>query len=459
MKRSHLIAAAAATALAAAAGYVWSGSLAPKPEWRFAAADRGPLVASVSSTGTLNAVITVQVGSQVSGQIRDLLADFNSEVGRGQVIARIDPEMFEAKVRQAEADLEVARAAVASQRAQVERVAGDLANAVALLAVAKANTEKSEAVLREAKRDFERRRELFQKGVTNAADFDKAEGVHAQAQAQRQAAAAQEIAQQASIVAARAQVRAAEAAVENALAVVRQKEAYVRQAQIDLDHTFIRAPVDGVVVSRNVDIGQTVAASLQAPILFLIAQDLARMQVNAAVDEADVGRVKVGQRASFTVDAFRGERFEGEVTQIRKSPQVIQNVVTYDVVIAVDNKDLKLLPGMTANLRILVAERGDALRVPSAALRFRPPDAEGETAVRRARATGAGRPDGVAGRVWMVGENGVPMPLSLKLGISDGEFTEVLAGDLAAGQRLIVGAMQGPQPKSPTQGRGPRFGL
>jgi HlyD family secretion protein len=252
----------------------------------------------------------------------------------------------------------------------------------------------------------------------------------------------------------------------------------VRQAQVDLDHTYIRAPVDGVVVSRNVDVGQTVAASLQAPTLFLIAQDLTKMQVDTNVDEADVGRIRVGQDATFTVDAFPGESFKGKVTQIRKAPINVQNVITYNVVVAVPNPDLKLFPGMTANVKILVDRREHVLKVPNAALRFRPPDFKEQA---RQGTDGAARPAGgprAAGQgvlplrgeqragadqtIWVLGSGGTPSPVVVKLGITDGAFSEVIEGDLAEGREVIVGVVSkegstaGARPQPPTQ-RGPRL--
>jgi len=253
----------------------------------------------------------------------------------------------------------------------------------------------------------------------------------------------------------------AEAMLVSARAQVEQKDAGLKQAQVDLDHTTIRAPVQGVVVSRQVDVGQTVAASLQAPVLFTIAQDLTKMQVETSVDEADIGRIKLDDRATFTVDAFPGETFEGTVTQIRKAGQIVQNVVTYTVVVAVDNPAGKLLPGMTANVKLVVAEKPSVLKVPNAALRFRPPGAEAAApsgspggpvagGAAPSKKKNADRPakdpklsedhaKKLAGRVWILGPDGKPAPVRLALGLSDGSFTEVLRGDLKEGQEVIVG--------------------
>jgi HlyD family secretion protein len=354
--------------------YTQSGGNAPK--YRMARVERGPLTAAVSATGNLNAVVIVQVGSQVSGQIKELLVDFNSIVKKNQVIARIDPDIFEAKVNQAKADLDSSRAAVLNQEAQVERARADVDNARAALVEAKAFTAKALVQSVDAKRDFDRKTELFGRQLIAKSDLDTSQATYDAAGAQLDSTRAREQALTSGIQSALAQLRVAQAAHESARAQVQQKDAALRQTQVDLDHTTIRAPVDGVVVSRQVDVGQTVAASLQAPVLFTIAQDLTRMQVETSVDEADIGRIKLDDRATFTVDAFPGETFVGTVTQIRKAALVVQNVVTYTVVVAVSNPTGKLVPGMTANVKLVTAEKSSVLRVPNAALRFRPPGAE-----------------------------------------------------------------------------------
>jgi HlyD family secretion protein len=354
--------------------YTQSGGNAPK--YRMARVERGPLTAAVSATGNLNAVVIVQVGSQVSGQIKELLVDFNSIVKKNQVIARIDPDIFDAKVNQAKADLDSSRAAVLNQEAQVERARADVDNARAALVEAKAFTAKALVQSVDAKRDFDRKTELFGRQLIAKSDLDTSQATYDAAGAQLDSTRAREQALTSGIQSALAQLRVAQAAHESARAQVKQKDAALRQAQVDLDHTTIRAPVDGVVVSRQVDVGQTVAASLQAPVLFTIAQDLTRMQVETSVDEADIGRIKLDDRATFTVDAFPGETFVGMVTQIRKAALVVQNVVTYTVVVAVSNPTGKLVPGMTANVKLVTAEKSSVLRVPNAALRFRPPGAE-----------------------------------------------------------------------------------
>jgi HlyD family secretion protein len=449
-----LVAAAAVTG-----GYLYSQSVGSRQPFRLAALTRGPLTAAVSSTGTLNAVVTVLVGSQISGQIKELHVDFNSQVKKGQVIARIDPEIFEAKVSQARAQVEAARAAVLNQRAVMERTRADLENARAALAAARAQTAKAQVTVMDSRRDLGRKRDLRQKELIAQADEDTAQAAHDSAVAQLEAAQAQERAQAHAVRAAEAQLKVAEAQLQSAQAQVGQSEAGLRQAQVDLEHTIIRAPVNGVVVSRNVDVGQTVAASLQAPTLFTIAQDLGKMQVDTSVDEADVGRIRVGQRAAFTVDSFPGQPFAGEVVQIRKAPQVQQNVVTYNVVVSAGNPELKLLPGMTANVRIVTDQKDGVLRVPNAALRFRPPGLEAERTSRPGpglAGQGRARGPGLQGRVWVVGPDGKPTPVEIRLGITDGTSTEVLSGDLREQQQVIVGLGAGAEPPSRPPG-GPRL--
>jgi len=338
---------ALAAALVAGAGlaawlYFEAGS--DGPQFRTVQVERGPITATVSATGTLNPVTSVQVGTQVSGQIKELYVDFNSPVRRGQLIARIDPETFEYRVRQAQADAEAARSALG--RVQVSLI--------------------------NAQRELARARELVERNFVSPAELDA-----------RQAA-----------------FDLAQADLRNGQAVVAQREASLASARVDLSRTEIRAPVDGIVIKRSVDVGQTVAASLQAPELFVIARDLRDMQVEASIDEADIGRVRVGQRASFSVDAFAGRSFNGEVKQVRKSPQTVQNVVTYTALISADNEGGQLMPGMTANVRIVTDMRESVLKVANAALRFRPPgEAAARPAASEARAAEV-KGDGGPGAQW-----------------------------------------------------------
>ena len=378
-------------------GYLYAQGRNSSPKYRLSQVERGPLTAAVSATGNLNAVITVQVGSQVSGQIKELLVDFNSVVKKGQIIARIDPQIFAAQVNQAKADVETAKAAVLNQAATVEKAKADVENARAALAQGKAQTAKADAAQADSKRIFDRNAELFKRQLIAQADRDTAQANYEQAVAQSDSTRASERALAAQIDSNLAQLRVQEAGLKSARAQVDQKTAALAQAQANLDYTTVRAPVDGVVVSRAVDVGQTVAASLQAPTLFTIAQDLTKMQVETSVDEADIGRVKLEDRASFTVDAFPGQPFVGVVTQIRKAALIVQNVVTYTVVISVDNPGGRLLPGMTANVKLVYAEKPSVLKVTNAALRFRPAGADASPAG-PARGQGGASSSGPAAR-------------------------------------------------------------
>lgn len=345
---------------------------------------KGDIVSSVTATGTVNAVTTVLVGTQVSGTIKHIYVDFNSPVKQGQLIALIDPATFEAQVEQARANL----------------------------LAAKANLKKSEAALVDAKRIFDRNKALLARDFVARSDFDTSEATYEQAVAQVEASKAQ----------------------------VAQNAAALSFAETNLRYTKIVSPVEGTVVSRNIDVGQTVAASFQTPTLFTIAQDLKKMQIDTNITEADIGRIVVGQEAEFTVDAYPDTPFKGKVSQLRIAPITVQNVVTYDVVIIVDNSDLRLKPGMTANVSVIVARDKDVLRVPNAALRFRYTEKQiAEAPVQR----GPG--------LWVL-ENGKPKRLKVSFGISDGSYTEVTSGDLREGQDVIVeslvkakkGTTQGP---------------
>lgn len=447
-------------------GYLSVGSSGNTPKYRTTAVERGPLVAAVSATGTLSAVVTVQVGSQVSGQIKELYATFNSPVKRGQLIARIDPEGFVAKLNQASAEVESAQALVLNQEASLEKARADVENMRAMIATAKANTAKAQVAVTDTRRDLDRKLDLLRRELIAPSEKDAAQTASDSAVAQVEALQAQERAAEFTLRSTMASARVAQALLDAARATLKQKAAARQQAQVDVDRTDIRAPVDGVVVSRTVDVGQTVAASLQAPILFTIAQDLTRMQVDTSVDEADIGRVKVGQRATFTVDSFPAQPFSGEVNQIRKAAQVVQNVVTYTVVINVDNPEQTLLPGMTANVRIVVDSKPSVLKVPNAALRFRPTGLDSEPSLDRrqgqSRAAGSGTAtdadrrsgrgsvhDGT-GRVWVLDTNGKPTPLTVSLGITDGTSTEVVGAGLTEGeQEVIVGLAAGTAPATP----------
>ena len=380
MKRALSILVVALVVGAGVWAYLATQSTGTAPKYRVGRVERGPLTSAVSASGNLAAVITVQVGSQVSGQIKELFVDFNSVVKKNQLIARIDPEIFEAKVNQAQAEVDAAKATVLNQQANVERARADVENARAALAESKAQTAKAQVAMVDARRDFDRKTELARRELIAKSELESSQAAHDSAHAQMDSVRAKEQSLAAAIGSSQAQLRVAEAQLQSAQAQVKQKAAALQQSRVDLNHTTIRAPVDGVVVSRQVDVGQTVAASLQAPVLFTIAQDLTKMQVETSVDEADIGRIRLEDPATFTVDAFPGETFKGVVTQIRKAALVVQNVVTYTVVIGVANPGGKLLPGMTANVKLVVAEKPNVLKVPNAALRFRPAGVDGSPA-------------------------------------------------------------------------------
>jgi HlyD family secretion protein len=397
MTRRRITYAIGAVALVAAAVGIWrwrAGSSKPHLQIESAKVDRGRIVAKVTATGTLSAIVTVQVGSQVSGRIAALHADFNSQVKKGQLIAKIDPQLFQAAVEQASANL------VAAQ--------GNLA--------------KSKAQAVDAERQYVRNKALAERKLIAVADLDTA---------------------QSNADAARAQVDASEGAVG-------QARAALHQAQVNLAYTDILSPTNGVVISRNVDVGQTVAASLQAPTVFVIAEDLAKMQVDTSVAEADVGRLRAGMAATFTVDAYPSEAFHGTVRQIRNAPQTVQNVVTYDAVIDVGNPDLKLKPGMTANVTFVYSQKDEVLRVPNAALRFRPPPDLAAFSNAAGRPGGRGNADGGAPApkavetpdqrtVWVMRED-KPVQARIRIGISDGAFTEVVEGGLEPGDAVVTDA-------------------
>ena len=452
MTRWLVVAVAAMGVIGAFAGYRHVRSFGSTPRYQMAHAERGPLSASVSATGNLNAVTMVLVGSQVSGTIKELHADFNTVVRKGQVVAQIDPALFEAAVRQARADLKAAQSTVLNREAQVDEAVTGVANAQAAHAEARAQTAKALVTVVDARRTLARQTELFQRGLVAEADRDSAQTAHDAAVSQHESAQAHEDALASAIRTAEAQLHVQQAELQAARDQAEQKEAALAQAQINLDHTTIRSPVDGVVVNRAVDVGQTVAATLQAPTLFTIAQDVTSMQVETSVDEADIAKIRADTSVTFTVDAFPGETFTGAVSQIRKAPQVSQNVVTYIVVVAVANPSGKLLPGMTANVKFVTAQKRDVLKVPNAALRFRPPGAtpsvpattpapEAQPANDRRRDS-SGASEGV---IWVLGANGRPVPVRVMLGITDGAYTEVLRGELSTGQGILVG-LESPTP-------------
>ncbi len=408
--------------------FLWLRNSA-KPAYTTVRLDRGDIDSTVTTTGNLNAVITVQVGSQVSGNITALHADFNTKVKKGQLVAEIDPAPFQAAVDQAAANLKAAQAAVVTSQAALAKSQSDVANAQANVASQNANLAKAQSVVDLTRVQNSRQQRMLAAGIAAQQEADTAQAAYDQAQAGMVAARAAVNAAEAGVESARKQVDVATHQLAQAAAVVQQAEAILAQARLNLAHTRILAPVDGTVESRNMDVGQTVAASFQAPTIFLIAQDLTKMQVDTNVDEADVGRVRVGQEATFTVDAWPSQVFRGRVSQIRQAPINVQNVVTYNVVVQVSNEDLKLFPGMTANVTVFVGRAANVLRLPKAALRFRPAGAPSRstTAVHDAQT------------VWVLDARGQLKPVPVKTGMSDANFVEVVSGDLSAGQPVVTG--------------------
>jgi HlyD family secretion protein len=375
------------------------GPATPPIQYKTAAVAKRRIVGKITASGTLSATVTVQVGTQVSGRIQSLNVDFNSAVKKGQVIAKIDPLLFQAAVQQASANYLSAKASLVRAKAQAL----------------------------DADRQYARLKTLKDQGLASQQDLETGE----------------------------TNAAVAKASIDVAQAALAQSAASLNQAQTNLSYTTIVSPIDGTVISRNVDVGQTVASSLQAPVLFTIAEDLKKMQVNTNIAEGDVGRLQSGMDSWFTVDAFPGQRFRGKISQIRNAAQTVQNVVTYDAVIDVDNADLKLRPGMTANATITYAEKDDALAVPNAAMRFKAPveltggasaSASGARTGRprgSAAAGGSGRPgfgDAIDTRTIWVLRGNQPVSIQVQLGLSDGTNTEVVKGELAEGDQVIIDA-------------------
>ncbi len=547
------IAVIAAAGLTAA--YMLDGDATPAAAYRLARVEQGPLVTAVSTTGTLNAVTTVTVGSQLSGQIKELKADFNSEVKAGQLIAKLDQSQLLARLAQAEADKAAAMAQVVQQKAAAEKAKADVESARAALANVRAAVVRAEVAVRDAERDHKRRQELLPKGIVTQSDADKAQALLETTRSAVVSARAQVDSAEAALSAAQSQAQVAQAQIASAEATVAQREAALQQVKVDIDRSEIRSPIDGVVVQRSVDVGQTVAASLQAPTLFTIAEDLRRMEVYASVDEADIGRVRIGQDVTFTVTSFPADTFRGEVKQIRLAPQTVSNVVTYVVIISADNQQRKLLPGMTATARIVTDSRDQAIKIPNMALRWRPAGAPVEGAPRGAGgvlgvpgSTGGGPaggrgwaqldtmvptlteelklsadqkrqledivkqtreqfadlgksdlqpdqrrgramtlrrnmnekvasllteeqrpryqelqaqrgPGSTAGQVWIVGTDGRPQSVNVRLGIGDGTVTELVGGSLKPGQEVIIGGGPKAAPAQASTGGAMRFGF
>ncbi len=417
MKRLALrVLVAAAIVGLAVGGYFFYERMTREPEltFRTVPVEKSRITAKVSATGTLSAHVTVLVGSQVSGRVLEIGVDFNSTVKKGQRIARIDPQLYQAAVAQARANSYAAQGNLTKARAQALDGSRQLARARALRA----------------------------EGINSQVDVDAAETNAAVTVAQ---------------------IDAAKGAVE-------QARAQLQQATVNLEYTDILSPIDGVVISRSVDVGQTVAASLSAPTLFTIAQDLRQMQVNTSITEGDVGKLEAGMAATFVVDAYPSKRFKGTIRQIRNAPVSVQNVVTYDAVIDVENPNLELKPGMTANVAVVYSERIDVIGVPNAALRFRAPPSLGGPAASASAApssSGGGREGGRGGRRSGEGGSGPPADrrtlwvmrglrpeqVRVRTGLTDGTFTEILEGDLQEGDLLVIDAVRGDDAPLPASSR------
>src|SRR6267378_2698316 len=492
LTNKKLLMGGAAVAVLALAGYYFWGNQSSAPQYMTAKVERGNLRNTVTATGALQAVTTVQVGSQASGTISALNVDFNSKVKQGQVIAQLDPSVSKAQVDQARANLQQARASLQQSIASVagSRAGVSDAQAKALAARstvlnnqsgvsgAQANLAVLKAQLDDALAFLKQQDYLMKSGVIAQRDYDLANTAYKTAEARYNQAAAQlnqaVLSQQSSAGSGIAQ---STAQVRQSQAQVQQAEAALRLAEVNLAHTTITSPIDGIVVSRDVNVGQTVAASLSAPTLFTIAKDLTQMQVIANIDQADIGLVEQAKSVKFSVDAFPGKEYDGKIEQMRLNPQNVQNVVTYNVVIDVNNPEQKLKPGMTANLTITIDERNNVLKVPNAALRFMPQDATGQRSgagagtgnwngqgrrnQQNGTSTGAPRTntsgqsgnggesrfapatapvlEGQTRLVWVLGQDGKPQSRRIKVGLSDGIATEVVEGNLQEGEMVITG--------------------
>lgn len=498
-KKLYFIGGALVVVLGVGAFLYW-GNRANAEQFMTAKVERGDLRNTVTATGAVQAVTTVQVGSQASGTISALYADFNSRVRKGQVIAQLDPSTTKAQVEQSRANLQQAQANLAQAKAAVVNARAGTTDARAKEQAARSSAQNTQAgvtaaeasvAVAKAEKDdaasfLRQQQSLLSAGVIAQRDMDVAQTAYQTADARYNQAVAQLnqakltsqstssngiVQSQATVQQSQASVQQAQAQVQQAAAAVEQAQASLQLAEINLTHTTISSPIDGVVVSRDVSVGQTVAASLSAPTLFTIANDLTQMQVLANIDQADIGLVEQAKGATFTVDAFPGQEFKGSIEQMRLNPTTVQNVVTYNVIIDVANPDEKLKPGMTANLTITIDERNNVLKVPNAALRFVPQfnsgsgrsgggsragsrrggnqngDATngdgatgGETAGndRPTAATEAVLP-GQTRIVWVLGSDNKPQRRRIKIGLSDGAFTEVVDGELKEGDMVITG--------------------
>lgn len=435
----------------AIAGLVWRQYFQTRITYETVPVEQGVVQARVTATGTVNGVVDVLISSQVSGNIKTLYADWNSKVKKGQLVALIDPETFQAQADQARAAFHSTQAAVLTAMQQLEKAKSDSSTASANEKNAEAVAAKDHATEVNAAAQWSRADELYRQNITTQQDRDTALATYQAAQAQSNADQAAIDAAKQNMVSAQATVRAAESGVASAQAQQREAEASLQLAQTNLDHTKILSPVDGTVVARRMDVGQTVAATLNPPTIFEIVQDLTQMQVDTNVDESDVGGIAKGQTATFLVDAYPNVTFRGIVSEIRKAPIVNQNVVTYDVVLTVNNADLKLFPGMTANVTIFTAKLENTLKVPNAVLRFHP------SATFLAQLKLPPQPTG-SQNVYVLA-NGKVSVIPVKFGLSDGRYTAVQSSQLKPGAQIIVRSSSTDTPATPTSAMpgGPRM--
>lgn len=387
--------------------------------------ERGSVSTVVNATGTVNPLLTVDVASQLSGRIAEVLVTFNDTVEAGQTLARLDPEIYAARVSEATAALKIARINVEMQRASLVRARAAFANAKAGRVMADAQLASLQARFVDTSKQLERKLSLRRGSIASESEIGRAQAQRDSELADIQAAVAQVQMKADAIEIAEAEVGIAEANLRNAEAVVEQKQAALEQAQLDLDRTEIKTPIAGTVIKRDINPGQTVAVSLKAETLFKIAQDLSQIEVHGKVDEADIGRLREGQSTTFTVDAFPDQKFTGQVKQVRKAAEVVQNVVTYTVIVAAENPDRLLFPGMTANLRIVISQTTNDMKVPNQALRYKPPSSSAETAGEQT--------------LWVLDNSGNPSPIKVAVGATDGIATHVRSEQLEEGQRVIIG--------------------
>lgn len=390
------------------------------PAYQLAKVSRGEAVTRVVAAGTVQPVVSVVVSSQVSGQVKEILVDHNDKVKEGQTIALLDPELFNTRVEQARAEVDIASDAVRIAKDEVATAEAAVNRAIAERTKAEADSKRYEVMIGLTRQRLERKSVLVKSGAVSTSDTDDARAAYETALADSGAAAAQVASQEARIQEANTQLAVARSRVAHSEAQVRRSQAALHQAEADLDRTTIRAPMDGIVIDRTVAAGQTVAASFQAPTLFTIG-DLRAVNVEIAVDEADIGGLRVGQNVTFSVDAYPDKAFVGHISQIRKSPHTKESVVTYTVVAAANNDDLLLFPGMTAKADIITRDTPDALQVPSAALRYQP--------------QGVPQPSG--SRVWVPAGDTI-RPVAVRVGVSNKGMTEIIGGNLSEGETVVV---------------------